>query len=371
MSFLRNLSEDPKKAALIGGAIVVGGAITYYLWDRYSTEDQQEWSAKKKEAAANMDKFKQKVAVHNADKTSNAAVKSPAPVVATTKAAPVVATTVAPVLATQSTTVTPATTTVTPTGTATTATKTTTTTLEQPTVVHTETEPVLKKIKERQPVVQEVIHPVELEEVQPVIYREVRKVEVHQVTQPIYEEHTAPVKEFNRELVAEHRPTLYADNTEYTKEFESGLPSDSQKFEATRRTQKVLAPIIEEVVKTDIIEVIQPVIHRDTVAATVIHTSQPIFEKVREQPTVVHETRSPLILTHDEVARLQAAKEAEQLQILEKYSDKQLAHGVVDRTYEGNGESTTIVVPAVAEQITTTETVTVETTVLPAGSISQ
>lgn len=165
------------------------------------------------------------------------------------------------------------------------------------------------------------------------------------------------------------------------------MEQSTQRYAETKKTQRVLAPIVEEVIKTDIIEVIQPVIHRDTVAATVIHTQQPIFEQIREQPVLIHETRSPLILTHGEVCfynvvvcedsrkiqveRLQAAKEAEQLQILEKYSDKQLAHGVVDRTFEGNGESATVVVPAVVEKITTTETVTVQKSVVPGNTLPQ
>jgi membrane protein YqaA with SNARE-associated domain len=53
MSFL-NDETNAKRAAIIAATVVIGGAVTYFLWDRYSTEDQQEWAAKKKQAASNM-----------------------------------------------------------------------------------------------------------------------------------------------------------------------------------------------------------------------------------------------------------------------------------------------------------------------------
>ncbi|PRP76642.1 hypothetical protein PROFUN_14968 [Planoprotostelium fungivorum] len=349
MSFLNLDNDNTKRAAIIAASVVIGGAVTYFLWDKYSTEDASDWAARKQQGASQLKanaaqklKNAKEAVVEKAaevkekavDVKEKAAQKLHGKTTETVKETEKVVVAVAPAA------------TVVATG---------------QTVLVTETEPMLKKVKERAPVVQEVVHPVEVEEIQPVIHREIRKTEVHQVTQPIYEEVTAPLKEINRELIAEHKPTLYADASEYSKEFEAGLESNTQRYAETKKTVVYKPAIIEEVIKTDIIEVIQPVIHRDTVEPTVIHTSQPIYEKVKEQPVVVHETRSPLILTHEEVARLQTASEAEQLTILEKYSEKQLAHGLVDPT--------PVVAPT--EEVVITETVIVEQTVVPANTIAQ
>jgi len=156
-------------------------------------------------------------------------------------------------------------------------------------------------IQEVAPVLHEVVHPVELEEVQPIIHRDIRQTEVHQVTQPILDSYVAPTQELSRELVPEVKPTLKEDTKSFEREYQSGLEKDSLLIDATKYETVLKPALIDEVVKKDIIEIIQPVVHRDTVAPTVIHTSAPVFEKYIEQPVLVRETLAPVIMSHEEV----------------------------------------------------------------------
>jgi len=165
-------------------------------------------------------------------------------------------------------------------------------------------------IEEVAPVVQEVVHPVELEEVQPLVHRDVKQTEVHQITQPILDTYTAPTIELNRELKAEVMPTIVADTTSFQKSYQAGLEKDSLMVDATRHETVIKPTLIDERVQRDIIEVIQPVIHRDTVAPTHIHTSAPVFEKIVEQPILVKETLAPVVMSHEEVeAKLRGFRE--------------------------------------------------------------
>jgi len=165
-------------------------------------------------------------------------------------------------------------------------------------------------IEEVAPVVQEVVHPVELEEVQPLVHRDVKQTEVHQITQPILDTYTAPTIELNRELKAEVMPTVVADTTSFQKSYQAGLEKDSLLVDATRHETVIKPTLVDERVQRDIIEVIQPVIHRDTVAPTHIHTSAPVFEKIIEQPVLVKETLAPVVMSHEEVeAKLRAFRD--------------------------------------------------------------
>jgi len=152
------------------------------------------------------------------------------------------------------------------------------------------------KIKERDPVIQEVVHPVELEEVQPVIHRDRIQTEVHQIIQPIYVEETREPEVIEREAVPEHRATEYEDTGEYKKEFESGLAQPSTEYTKVKRVKIVKPPIVEEVIKKNVTEVIQPVIHKEIIQPVIIHERQPIYEEVKEAPVVSQETREPVII---------------------------------------------------------------------------
>jgi hypothetical protein len=170
-----------------------------------------------------------------------------------------------------------------------------------PSVVLTEKKLVASQIKELEPVVQEVAHPIQMEEIQPVVHRDIKKTEVHQVTQPIFEEYTAPTVEINRELEAEIRPVLIEDRTMYKGEFERGLEKDSYSRDAVKKERIVNDAIVEENITKEIVEIVQPVIHRDTVEPTWIKVNAPVYEKIIEQPTLIHEIRAPIVMSHGEV----------------------------------------------------------------------
>jgi hypothetical protein len=170
-----------------------------------------------------------------------------------------------------------------------------------PAAVITEKNVVATQVKELEPVVQEVAHPILMEEIQPVVHRDIKKTEVHQVTQPIYEEYTAPTVEINRELEAEIRPVLVEDRTMYKGEFERGLEKDSYSRDAVKKERIVNDAIVEENITKEIVEIVQPVIHRDTVEPTWIKVNAPVYEKIVEQPTLIHEIRQPIIMSHGEV----------------------------------------------------------------------
>ena len=88
----------------------------------------------------------------------------------------------------------------------------------------------------------------------------------------------------------EHRPAEFADSDKYKQEFEEGFKgvASIQTFEDTKNVTIYKEPIIEEVVKKEIINVIQPVIKREVVEPTIIKITKPIYEEVHEQPILFH-----------------------------------------------------------------------------------
>jgi len=155
------------------------------------------------------------------------------------------------------------------------------------------------KVKEKEPIIQEVVHPVEVEEVQPIVHRDRIKTEVHQIIQPVYVEETRPPEIIEREAVPEHRPTVYEDTSEYKKDFETGLAQPSTEYTKVKRVRVVKPPIVEEVIKRNITEVIQPVIHKEIIQPVIIHERQPIFEEVKEAPVVQQEIKEPVIIRNN------------------------------------------------------------------------
>jgi len=165
-------------------------------------------------------------------------------------------------------------------------------------------------VEEVAPVLQEVVHPVEIDEVQPIVHRDVKQTEVHQITQPIYDAYTAPTIEVNRELKPEVMPTLTADTSAFQESYTAGLERDTLSVDATRHETIIKPTLVDEVVQKDIIEVIQPVVHRDTTAPTLIHTTAPVHEKIVEQPVLVKEVLPPVVMSHAEVeAKLRGFKD--------------------------------------------------------------
>jgi hypothetical protein len=56
------------------------------------------------------------------------------------------------------------------------------------------------------------------------------------------------------------------------------------------------APIIEEHVSRKVVEEVQPVLYRETVAPVLIEETQPIYEKVVEAPVIIEEVRQTVDL---------------------------------------------------------------------------
>jgi len=135
---------------------------------------------------------------------------------------------------------------------------------------------------EKAPVIQEVIKPGVVEEIQPVIHREREQLEIKEELQPIYETTVRPTIVEQRQLAPEVRPEIRVGNLPVIAEG----PRSSTVIQDTQVNTVVRAPIVEETVHKKIIEEIQPVIHRETIAPKVIHERKDIYEKIVEPPTV-------------------------------------------------------------------------------------
>jgi len=144
---------------------------------------------------------------------------------------------------------------------------------------------------QKEPIVQEIIQPVERVEVQPVIHREREQIEVHQVTQHIKQTQVLPNIIEEKELPARD----LGEFVETTDAVEKQLKEFGSQIEPTVHvdhvhfTREIKEPIIQETVTKTVHEVVQPVIHRETIAPTVIHATLPLHEKIVEVPVIIKE----------------------------------------------------------------------------------
>jgi len=146
--------------------------------------------------------------------------------------------------------------------------------------------PAVVEVRERAPVVQEVIKPGLREEIQPVIHRQREQLEIREEIQPIYEKSVRGTIVENRSLPAEIRPDVRMGAMPILQEG----PRGSVVVQAEHREAFVKPPLVEETIHKKIIEEVQPVIHREVIAPRVIHETKPIFEKVIEAPVVSYTT---------------------------------------------------------------------------------
>jgi uncharacterized protein YbdZ (MbtH family) len=154
----------------------------------------------------------------------------------------------------------------------------------------TTTAPVVE-VKEKAPVLQEVIRPSLREEIQPVIHRDREQLEIREEVQPIYEKTVRPTVIEERQLNAEIREEVRLGSMPVIAEG----PRASVFVEAEKREAFMHAPIVEEVVHKKIIEEVQPVIHREVLAPKIINERQDIYEKIVEAPTVTYTTLPPMV----------------------------------------------------------------------------
>lgn len=127
-------------------------------------------------------------------------------------------------------------------------------------------------------------------EVQPIVHREREQTEVHQVYQPLKEREIKPTQVLNTTLADKVIPTVVHDQTAFRGQVAQ------QQFVATKefaplQTQTIEKPaIIEEHIRKNIVEEVQPVLYKETVVPTLIRETQPIYEKVVEAPVLLKET---------------------------------------------------------------------------------
>eukprot|EP01118_Nematostelium_gracile_P002286 TRINITY_DN1251_c0_g1_i7.p1 TRINITY_DN1251_c0_g1~~TRINITY_DN1251_c0_g1_i7.p1 ORF type:complete len:450 (+),score=143.63 TRINITY_DN1251_c0_g1_i7:73-1350(+) len=145
----------------------------------------------------------------------------------------------------------------------------------------------------RDTVVQERIHPVEEEIIQPVIHRERQQTEIHRVQQDIAERNILPTVYQDKMLAAEYRGD-YTRSRDFLAEETNTRAAvfSTRDIDSVQHHKVINAPIVEETIKKTVIEVVQPVVHRETTAPVVIRETLPIYEKVIEEPIVYNDVRS-------------------------------------------------------------------------------
>jgi hypothetical protein len=137
-------------------------------------------------------------------------------------------------------------------------------------------------------IVQETIRPSERVEVQPVVHIDKDQVEVHKVTQPMRERDIAPTRVEHNQLPPQHLE-FAAPQTQ----FRSTQPTMASRtlVEPIQRTTCEMSPIVDETIHRKVIEEVQPVLYKETLAPTVIHTTRPIHEHIVEPTQYMEETR--------------------------------------------------------------------------------
>jgi len=158
--------------------------------------------------------------------------------------------------------------------------------------IHVEPTVLLEK-RERPVVVKETILPQEKIEVQPVIHREREQLEVHEVFQPLRERDVAPTSVRHATLPAQVRAEVResdaAFQTTYREASSRHIPEVHT--QAVQREFVNRAPIVEEHVHRRIVEEVQPVLYKETIAPVVIEETQPIYEKIVEAPRIFEEVK--------------------------------------------------------------------------------
>lgn len=144
---------------------------------------------------------------------------------------------------------------------------------------------------QRPEVVQEFIKPVETEVVQPVVHRERVQTEVKQVTQPIYEKDVLPTTSETKVLPAQYTETVVPSAPIPAV---TTLPSSTTIVGDTEKRVLYKEPVVQETIKHQLVEEVQPVIYREVEQHHVIQTEQPVYERVVEAPRVISEQRNPI-----------------------------------------------------------------------------
>jgi len=153
---------------------------------------------------------------------------------------------------------------------------------------HIHLAPTIVEKLEKPTIVQETIRPSERVEVQPVVHIDKDQVEVHKVVQPMRERDIAPTRVEHVNLAPQH-VEYAAPQTQ----FRSTQPIVQPRtmVEPLQRSTLERPPIVEETIHKKVVEEIQPVLYRETVAPTIIHATKPIHQHIVEPTQFVEETR--------------------------------------------------------------------------------
>jgi len=146
----------------------------------------------------------------------------------------------------------------------------------------------------KEAILQEKIKPVETIEVQPVIHRQREQMELHQINENINQTEVLPTVYRDKELPAQFVGEFREDDKKVTEKY---LEANSElrntmEVDVVKRIRIVKEPIVEEHVHKTIVEVVQPIIHKETFAPVVIRETLPLYEKVVEAPTLSIEEHS-------------------------------------------------------------------------------
>jgi hypothetical protein len=152
---------------------------------------------------------------------------------------------------------------------------------------------------EKPAVVQQVLHRSVVEEVQPIIQREREQTEIHQIIAPLFQREDRPAIVTEKCLPAETRPVIFnAPNADFQNRYELGLPKPLVQEVPVEMPQRVMKqPIVQEMVKRNIVEEIHPILHKDIYQPQIVKETLPIYEKIVEPPVLVREERAAFQLS--------------------------------------------------------------------------
>jgi len=146
----------------------------------------------------------------------------------------------------------------------------------------------------KEEIIQQVIKPLTKTEVQPIVNLEREQTEVHEIIQPIKEKEILPTTTEERELPLIEKEDLRESEENFKEEY-SKLISGFQSTVTVDKLQKrkeIKRPIVNEKIHKKVIEEIQPVIRKETIAPHLVKETQLVHERIVEAPKLFQEDYS-------------------------------------------------------------------------------
>lgn len=145
--------------------------------------------------------------------------------------------------------------------------------------------------REKPLIVQEKILPTERVEIQPIIYREREIPEYREIIQPMRERHVEATEVRTITLPAEHKPTIRCTNNQTTQKRSEKIGSETITAEVQREVI-TKPPIVREIIRTRIIQEIQPIIYKELIRPVVITQTQPVYKRMVQSSNIVEDTKT-------------------------------------------------------------------------------